>query len=217
MKKLLGNGSAYYCFCSDRRLEMIRREALRARQVPKYDNRCRHLTPVQIAQKLAKNDKYCIRFKLKSKDETFKDLIYGDITYDVAQNEGDPVIIKTDGFPTYHFANVVDDHMMKISHVMRGIEWQISTPKHILIYKAFGWKPPQYAHLPLILNADGSKLSKRQGDIRIGSFRDQGILPQALLNFITQSGGGFEQIADKKIRSHQMKELVERVGNFEST
>lgn len=178
--------------------------------MPKYDNRCRHLTPKQIAEKLANNVPYCIRFKLESQGESFDDLVYGKYVYFVAQNEGDPVIIKSDGFPTYHFANVVDDHHMRISHVLRGVEWQISTPKHLLLYQAFGWRAPKYAHLPLIMNSDGSKLSKRQNDIRIDNYRQRGIFPQALLNFIIQSGGGFTKDETGALQCHQMPELIKR-------
>lgn len=193
VRKLMEDGRAYHCFCSERRLDLLRKEAVRLRQVPKYDNKCRHLTPGQIAERLAKNDKFCIRFKLDSKADEFHDMIFGKIVYFLAQNEGDPVIIKSDGFPTYHFANVVDDHFMKVTHVLRGVEWQISTPKHIQIFQAFGWRPPQYAHLPLVMNPNGSKLSKRQGDVQLDYYRKMGIFPQALLNFIIQSGGGFEK------------------------
>ncbi|XP_053690619.1 probable glutamate--tRNA ligase, mitochondrial [Sabethes cyaneus] len=208
VKKLMEDGRAYYCFCSERRLDLLRKDAIRLRQVPKYDNKCRHLTPGQIAERLAKNDKFCIRFKLDSKADEFQDLIYGKIVYFLAQNEGDPVIIKSDGFPTYHFANVVDDHYMKITHVLRGVEWQISTPKHIQMFQAFGWRPPQYAHLPLVMNSNGSKLSKRQGDVQLDHYRNIGIFPQALLNFITQSGGGFDRDLIN-IDGPQLKDLVE--------
>lgn len=207
VKKLLENGNAYYCFCTERRLELLRKEALRTRQVPKYDNKCRHLTPVQIAEKLTNNKEFCIRFKLESYTEPIDDLVYGKVAYDVAENEGDPVIIKSDGFPTYHFANVVDDHFMNITHVLRGVEWQISTTKHLLLYKAFGWRPPKFGHLPLLINADGTKLSKRQGDIHISHYRDSGILPQALVNYVTQAGGGFIRQQGLKPKSYTMNEL----------
>lgn len=191
--KLLNNGSAYYCFCTEKRLELLRKEAMKCRQVPKYDNRCRHFTKEEVKEMLRKNSTYCIRFKLPSISEAFHDIVYGEVLHDVTKSEGDPVIIKSDGYPTYHFANVVDDHFMEISHVLRGVEWQISTPKHIMLYKAFGWDPPVYGHLPLILNADGSKLSKRQNDIKIESFRKQGIFPLALLNYVIGAGGGFHR------------------------
>ncbi|XP_044726635.1 probable glutamate--tRNA ligase, mitochondrial, partial [Chrysoperla carnea] len=207
IKILLENKSAYHCFCTDRRLNLIRREALKAREIPKYDNRCRYLTDAQVTDKLNKGEKSCIRFKLRSDCETFEDLVYGNIAYDVALNEGDPVIMKGDGYPTYHFANVVDDHLMDITHVLRGVEWQISTTKHILMYRAFNWEPPKFGHLPLLLNSDGTKLSKRQGDIHISSFREAGIFPQALINFVTHSGGGFDR--DSELRHYSMAELIE--------
>lgn len=107
------------------------------------------------------------------------------------QVEGDPVVIKADGYPTYHLANIVDDHYMKISHVLRGSEWLISTSKHLLMYRALGWRPPTFGHLPLLTNKDGSKLSKRQGDIFIQSFQRDGVLPEALLDITTNCGSGF--------------------------
>ncbi|XP_043262896.1 probable glutamate--tRNA ligase, mitochondrial isoform X1 [Colletes gigas] len=190
--KLLSNQSAYYCFCTESRMQLLRREALKCRHVPKYDNRCRHLSKDEVKEKLDKNHPYCIRFKLSSVPEHVDDIIYGKIVHDIAQTEGDPVIIKADGYPTYHFANVVDDHLMEISHVLRGIEWQISTPKHIMMYKAFNWTPPVYGHLPLILNSNGTKLSKRQNDVQIESLRKDGIFPLAVLNYIIHAGGGFD-------------------------
>lgn len=135
VKTLLNNGTAYRCFCTERRLELLRKEAVRTRQIPKYDNKCRYLTDKQIEVLLAKQTPFCIRFKLTDYEEPVNDLIYGPVHHNVSDNEGDPVIIKTDQFPTYHFANVVDDHLMRVSHVFRGVEWQISTTKHLLLYK----------------------------------------------------------------------------------
>lgn len=135
VKKLLENGSAYYCFCSPTRLEHLRKEAENDKRPPGYDNKCRHLTPVQIAEKLANRDGFCIRFKTDDEHVEFKDIIFGLREYEYTCVEGDPVIIKSDGFPTYHFANVVDDHLMRITHVFRGVEWQQSTPKHLQLYK----------------------------------------------------------------------------------
>ncbi|XP_053979842.1 probable glutamate--tRNA ligase, mitochondrial isoform X2 [Hylaeus volcanicus] len=190
--KLLSNQSAYYCFCTESRLQLLRKEALKCGQVPKYDNRCRHLTSNKVKELLDKGHPHCIRFKLSSEPECVNDIIYGKVVHDVAQLEGDPIIIKTDGYPTYHFANVVDDHFMKITHVLRGIEWQISTPKHLMMYKAFNWTPPIYGHLPLILNANGTKLSKRQNDINIEFLRKEGIFPLAVINYVIHAGGGFD-------------------------
>ncbi|KAJ8683499.1 hypothetical protein QAD02_019291 [Eretmocerus hayati] len=190
---LLENRAAYKCFCSEKRLDMMRKKAVQERQIPRYDNRCRHFSDEEVETRIRRGETYCIRFKLHPTPEPFEDMVYGAVTYDVSINEGDPVIFKSDGFPTYHFANVVDDHFMKISHVLRGVEWQISTPKHLLIYKAFGWDPPQYAHLPLITNPDGTKLSKRQNDITVEHYRRDGIFPLALINYITVAGGGFNR------------------------
>lgn len=127
--------------------------------------------------------------------------------------------MKTDGYPTYHFANVVDDHLMEITHVLRGVEWQISTTKHLLMYKAFKWKPPQFAHLPLLMNADGTKLSKRQNDIKISHYRDKGIFSLALINFIVNSGGGFEKDLQRNVKPKcfTIAELSEQVRFYFST
>lgn len=157
----------------------------------RYDNRCRNLSPGQVAQKLAKDPKPAIRFRLEEEAPAFQDLVYGWNRHDVATVEGDPVILKSDGFPTYHLACVVDDHHMGVSHVLRGSEWLVSTSKHLLLYRALGWSPPHFAHLPLLLNKDGSKLSKRQGDIFLEHFAAAGFLPDALLDIITNCGSGF--------------------------
>ncbi|KAG8513534.1 putative glutamate--tRNA ligase, mitochondrial [Galemys pyrenaicus] len=188
---LLKTGAAYPCFCSPQRLELLKKEALRNRQTPRYDNRCRNLSQGQVAQKLAKNPKPAIRFRLEEAAPAFQDLVYGWNRHEVGNVEGDPVILKSDGFPTYHLACVVDDHHMGISHVLRGSEWLVSTSKHLLLYQALGWPPPHFAHLPLLLNRDGSKLSKRQGDIFLEHFAAAGFLPDALLDIITNCGSGF--------------------------
>ncbi|KAM4584558.1 nondiscriminating glutamyl-tRNA synthetase EARS2, mitochondrial [Odontesthes bonariensis] len=190
-QQLIESERAYYCFCSPQRLELLKKEALRAGQTPRYDNRCRHLRADQVQEKLAQGVSRVIRFRLEAGVEPFQDLIYGWNRHDVAEVEGDPVVMKADGFPTYHLANIVDDHYMKISHVLRGSEWLISTSKHLLMYQALGWQPPTFGHLPLLMNKDGSKLSKRQGDIFIQSFQTDGILPEALLDITTNCGSGF--------------------------
>ncbi|CAG2115372.1 unnamed protein product, partial [Medioppia subpectinata] len=197
--ELLSTPFAYRCFCSDMRLNLLRKEKLKNREIPRYDNRCRHLTQTEIDQKLANGEKYAIRLKLKSGPIGFDDMVFGRLTYDLSAIEADPVVFKSDGFPTYHLANVVDDHFMKISHVLRGCEWQVSTPKHIMLYEAFGWTPPVFAHLPLILNKDGSKLSKRQNDIRIDYYRDNGYYPETILNYLTTIGAGFPHRTENRI------------------
>ncbi|XP_006892750.1 PREDICTED: probable glutamate--tRNA ligase, mitochondrial [Elephantulus edwardii] len=190
---LLKTGAAYPCFCSPQRLELLKKEALRNNQTPRYDNRCRNLSQEQVACKLAETPKPAIRFRLQEEAPAFQDLVYGWSRHEVASVEGDPVILKSDGFPTYHLACVVDDHHMGVSHVLRGSEWLVSTSKHLLLYQALGWQPPHYAHLPLLLNRDGSKLSKRQGDIFLGHFATAGFLPAALLDIITHCGSGFSE------------------------
>ncbi|XP_030067987.1 nondiscriminating glutamyl-tRNA synthetase EARS2, mitochondrial [Microcaecilia unicolor] len=192
-EKLLKSGAAYRCFCTPQRLELLRKEALCNKQTPRYDNRCRHLTPQQTEEKLVQKSPFVIRFQLEQGVEPFQDLIYGCHRHEVASVEGDPVIMKSDGFPTYHLACVVDDHKMRVSHVLRGAEWLSSTSKHLLLYKALDWTPPQFAHLPLLLNKDGSKLSKRQGDIFLEHFAERGYLPEALLDIITNCGSGFKE------------------------
>ncbi|XP_069024479.1 nondiscriminating glutamyl-tRNA synthetase EARS2, mitochondrial [Embiotoca jacksoni] len=190
-QQLVDSGHAYHCFCSSRRLELLKKEALRTGQTPGYDNRCRHLQADKVKKKLDREESHVIRFRLEAGVEPFQDLIFGWNRHDVAQVEGDPVVIKADGFPTYHFANIVDDHYMKVTHVLRGSEWLISTSKHLLMYQALGWQPPTFGHLPLLMNKDGSKLSKRQGDIFIQSFQRDGVLPEALLDITTNCGSGF--------------------------
>ncbi|KAH8297747.1 hypothetical protein KR054_008429 [Drosophila jambulina] len=221
IEELLENGSAYRCFCTERRLDLLRKEALRTRQVPRYDNKCRHLTATEIEALLAKGTPHCIRFKLTDHEEPLEDLIYGNVHHNVSDTEGDPVVMKSDQFPTYHFANVVDDHLMGITHVLRGVEWQISTTKHLLLYKAFGWQPPKFGHLPLLVNADGTKLSKRQGDIGIEHFRQRGYFPLALVNYVVSAGGGFEHKVNAKQQLLSMKKLgeqfhIERVNSHPS-
>ncbi|XP_051488233.1 probable glutamate--tRNA ligase, mitochondrial [Apus apus] len=203
-QELLARGAAYRCFCSPRRLELLRKEALRSQQTPRYDNRCRHLTPAEVAEKLSQGLEWVVRFRLETGVEPFRDLVYGWSKHEVAEVEGDPVILKGDGFPTYHLANVVDDHYMGISHVLRGTEWLTSTSKHLLLYKALGWDPPQFGHLPLLLNKDGGKLSKRQGDIFLERFAQDGYLPEALLDIITNCGSGFTE----KQMGRTLEELI---------
>ncbi|XP_077462173.1 nondiscriminating glutamyl-tRNA synthetase EARS2, mitochondrial isoform X3 [Stigmatopora argus] len=189
--RLVESGHAYHCFCTPQRLELLKKEAMRTGQTPRYDNRCRHLRAEQVQEKLALGASGVIRFRLQEGVEPFEDLIFGWNRHEVAQVEGDPVVMKADGFPTYHLANIVDDHYMKISHVLRGSEWLISTSKHLLMYHALGWRPPVFGHLPLLTNKDGSKLSKRQGHIFIQRFQEDGVLPETLLDITTNCGSGF--------------------------
>lgn len=185
---LIKKKKAYYCFCSSERLETLRQEQMAKKLPTKYDQTCLRLSSPELKNKLAQNLPQVIRFSIPEKGETtFNDLVHGKITF---QNKilDDQVLLKSDGFPTYHLANVVDDHLMKISLVIRGEEWLPSTPKHLLLYKAFGWKPPQYAHLPLLLNQDKTKLSKRQGDVAVEDYLRKGYLKEAIINFIALLG-----------------------------
>lgn len=180
---LIDAGHAYYCTCSQERLEKVRERQIAAKLPPCYDRHCRHSNVVPT-----EGTPYVIRMKVPLEGEiTFHDAIHGDITFSY-RNVDDQVLIKSDGFPTYHLAVVVDDHLMKISHVIRGEEWISSTPKHILLYQYFGWEVPIIAHLPLILNPDRSKLSKRQGDVAVEDYRAKGYLKEALVNFVALLG-----------------------------
>lgn len=188
VEKLLENGSAYRCFCTPKRLELLRREAMRRREKPGYDNYCRSLSTEEMDEKLKAGLPFVVRLKIKSFSEPFDDLILGTKTMTLLESEGDPILLKSDGFPTYHLANVVDDHLMKITHVLRGQEWHVSTIKHVLLYRAFGYDPPQFAHLPLLINPDGTKLSKRQGAISVNEFKEKGFHPEVVLSFVASIG-----------------------------
>jgi glutamyl-tRNA synthetase len=187
VEKLIANNFAYPCFCSEERLDKIREEQIKNKRTPKYDGYCREI-PEAEALRRRKEENYVIRLKMPQEGVTVvSDIIRGEVKF---QNEiiDDQILLKSDGFPTYHLANVVDDHFMGITHVIRGEEWLISTPKHIRLYQYFNWPIPQFAHLPLLLNPDRSKLSKRQGDVAVEDYRTKGYLPEALLNFVALLG-----------------------------
>jgi len=195
VQDLLDKNKAYYCFCDKDRIDKLRAEQVKNKQAPKYDNLCRNLSKEEVQTLLDQGTPHVIRFKMpEDKDVVFSDIIRGEIVVNT-KNLDDYVLIKADGFPTYHFANVVDDHMMKITQVMRGEEWIASTPKHILLYEAFGWGMPQFAHLPQLLNKQKKKLSKRDGDTTVTDFINSGYLKNALINFIALLGwnAGTEQ------------------------
>jgi len=186
-EELIQNGNAYPCFCTADRLEQMRQDQIKQKMTPKYDGHCRQI-PFNEAGNRRKDEKHVIRLKIPANGITsVQDLIRGKVDF---QNDliDAQVMLKSDGFPTYHLANVVDDHYMKITHVIRGEEWLISTPKHMLLYQYFGWEPPEFAHLPLLLNPDRSKLSKRQGDVAVEDYRKNGYLPEALVNFVALLG-----------------------------
>jgi len=195
IKELIDRDKAYYCFCSKDRLEKLRADQTKNKQAPRYDNFCRNLDKDEVRALLKNNAPFVIRFKMpENKDVVVNDLIRGNIVVNTNDLD-DYVLMKADGFPTYHFANVVDDHLMKITHVMRGEEWIATAPKHVLLYEAFGWQPPQFAHLPQILNKNRKKMSKRDGDSSVQDFINRGYLKDALINFIALLGwnAGTEQ------------------------
>ncbi len=189
-EQLLAEGKAYRCFCTEERLTRMREQQEKAKmaQGSGYDRHCRFLPEAELQALLASATPHVVRLKVPdARSVSFDDMIRGTITYQSSQLD-DLVLLKSDGFPTYHLANVVDDHLMGISHVLRGDEWIASTPKHILIYEAFGWQPPLFAHMPVILAADGGKLSKRRGAASVLDYQRNGTLPQALLNFLVLLG-----------------------------
>jgi glutamyl-tRNA synthetase len=198
---LLANGTAYRSFETAEELEAMRQSQIAAKQPPRYNGAHRHLSQAQIDSFLAEGRPYTVRLKVPSEGSTtFRDELRGDITFD-HNNVDDQVLMKSDGFPTYHLANVVDDHLMQITDVIRAEEWISSTPKHVLLYKAFGWEQPKFWHMPLLRNADKSKISKRKNPVSLNFYRDSGYLPEALLNFLGLLGGGMAQPTEQEIVS----------------
>lgn len=187
--QLLTSGDAYRCFCPAERLAKVRSQQQATGRPVMYDRHCReHLTAEQVAERVDEGRPHVIRLKVPALGRTdFEDAIRGLVSFP-NDTIDDQVLLKSDGFPTYHLANVVDDHLMEISHVIRGEEWLPSTPKHVMLYQAFGWDIPIFAHLPLLLNPDRSKLSKRQNSVAVEDYRQQGYLPEALYNFVSLLG-----------------------------
>ncbi len=206
-EELVKKGHAYYCFCSPERLVKLREEQqkLKIPQI-KYDKHCLKLTPEEVYDKISRGEPHVIRLNVPENQRVrFYDIIREEVEFDT-NNIDDQILLKSDGYPTYHLANVVDDHLMKITHVIRGEEWLSSTPKHILLYDYFGWKKPQFAHLPLLLNPDRSKLSKRQGDVAVEDYRAKGYLKEALINFVALLGWS----AGDDQEFYYLNELVEK-------
>jgi len=186
--ELLQTGHAYHCFCSTETLSQMREEQQAKGEFVKYDRRCLTLSQDEIEAKLKAGETYVIRLKMPDEHRfAFDDEVRGHVEIESSQSD-DQVLIKSDGFPTYHLAATVDDHYMQISHVIRGEEWLSSTPKHLWLYECLGWQPPKWVHLPLILNTDRSKLSKRMNDVSVESYLDKGYLKEALLNFVALLG-----------------------------
>lgn len=207
VEKLVAEEKAYYCFCTPERLEKLKEEQQK-QKLPqaKYDKHCLNLNKSEVEEKLKSQIPFVIRLNVKPNQKIiFTDVIRESVQFDT-ENIDDQVLLKSDGYPTYHLANVVDDHLMGITHVIRGEEWLSSTPKHIILYDYFGWEKPVFAHLPLLLNPDKTKLSKRQGDVAVEDYRDKGYLKEALINFVALLGWNYGD--DKEY--YEMDELIEK-------
>ncbi|MBX9923080.1 MAG: glutamate--tRNA ligase [Rhabdochlamydiaceae bacterium] len=201
---LLDQGKAYKCFATPEELAEMRETASKLGQRAGYDRRYRNLDTAEIEKREKEGQPYVVRLKIPLTGECcFEDGIKGTITCPWADVD-DQILLKSDGFPTYHLANVVDDHLMEITHVIRGDEWMSSTPKHIMLYESFGWKPPIFMHMPLLLGKDGKKLSKRRNPTSIFYYRDTGYLPQAFLNFLSLMG--YSMTGDREMYS--LEELI---------
>ncbi|OTA97704.1 hypothetical protein M434DRAFT_65164 [Hypoxylon sp. CO27-5] len=208
-EQLLNEGRAYRCFCTPAHLDRMRSISIQEGKPTTYNGTCSHIPPDVSARRAANGEWHCVRFKSDGQRPLVTDLVYR--RYVKPEPEDDFVIIKRDGYPTYHFANVVDDHLMEITHVIRGAEWLVSTPRHVVLYDAFGWQKPQFAHLGLLVNQDKQKLSKRHGDVDIASWRDRGILPITLLNYVMLLGWSL----GKGVRGQQeVMDLDEMVSKF---
>lgn len=188
IQQLLNDGNGFRCFCTSERLDALRKEQMEAKADVGYDGHCLSLSKEEVDTKVASGEEHVIRMKVpKEGDCEFNDLLRGTVT--IAWSQVDmQVLIKSDGKPTYHFANVVDDHLMKISHVIRGEEWINSAPKHLLLYQYFGWQAPVLCHMPLLRNPDKSKLSKRKNPTSIGYYRAMGYLPETMVNYLGMMG-----------------------------
>lgn len=203
--QLLEKDCAYYCFCSRERLQQVKEQQMAEGKTPRYDGHCRNVPLSEARARATAGEAHVIRLKFpEGLDISFEDIVKGKVTVNTSDLD-DQVLIKTDGYPTYHFAVVIDDHLMEISHVIRGEEWVTSTPKHVFLYQAFGWEAPQFVHLPNILNRERKKLSKRQDDVAASDFRAKGYLPQGLINYLALVGWS----PDSEQEIFSMEELIE--------
>ena len=221
IKELLDKGLAYYCFCSEERLDEMRETQKTAKKIPKYDRKCLSLSKKEIDNNLENKVPFVIRMKMPENEIVeFEDIVRGKIKINTKDLD-DQVLIKSNGIPTYHLAVVVDDYLMKITHVLRGDEWISSTPKHILLYRYFGWKLPIFGHLSVFLDPSGQgKMSKRKGSVSAQSFLDDGYLPEALLNFLMLLGWnpGTEKelfTLDEFIKEFSLKHLHKKQPIFD--
>ena len=214
VKSLLAKGDAYQCFCTPERLDAMRKEQQRNQQPPGYDRHCLTELTREEREHRAAEGPHVVRYRIPTEGGTVivNDYIRGDVAYEPALLD-DFVILKSDGFPTYHLANVVDDHFMQITHVLRAEEWLPSTPRHVLLYRSLEWTPPVFAHLPMILGPDRSKLSKRHGATSTLAYRDDGYLPEALTNFMALLGWSLDDHTEVFSRDELVQHFdLERVG-----
>jgi len=211
--RLLQRGNAYRCYCPPQRLESMRQEQMKRKQPPGYDRLCRNLTQKECDEKEAAGIIPVVRFKSPLEGQTsFDDLLRGQIVFENSTLD-DFVLLKSDGYPTYHLANVVDDHSMEISHVLRADEWLSSTPRHTLLYRALDWQPPQFAHLPMILGPDRSKLSKRHGATSMTEYIEAGFLPEAMFNFLALLGWSLDDKTELLTRDEIVENFsLERIS-----
>jgi glutamyl-tRNA synthetase len=218
-QELIEKGAAYYCFCSKERLAALRAEQEARHEITRYDRHCRNIPPDEAAER-AKTESHVVRLKVPDEGTlAIEDLVHGHIEWQVNTIE-DQVILKSDSFPTYHLAVVVDDHVMGITHIMRGEEWMASVPKHLLVYRAFGWDVPPMAHVPSVLGPDGKKLSKRHGSTAVSQFREDGYLPEALINYLALIGwspGTEEEVfsMDDLIRVWKIEQVQSAGGKWD--
>ncbi len=195
-EELIEKKLAYYCFCTQERLDQIRKEMQERKETPRYDQLCLKLPIDESLKRVKAGEKHVIRMIIPENEKiSWNDLVRGKVEFD-SRVIDHQVILKTDGFPTYHLAVVIDDHAMNITHVMRGEEWISSAPKHILLYRYFGWELPEFAHMPLLRNTDKSKMSKRKNDVSIFSYKERGYLPEALVNYLSLMGWSHPQEKD---------------------
>lgn len=193
-KKLVDEGKAYYCYCTSKRLDDLREEQEKTKsKLQGYDGHCRTLSEEEKKEAEKNGIKPVIRFKVPREGKTsFDDILMGTVTRKNKDISPDPILLKSDGYPTYHLANVIDDHLMKITHIMRAQEWIPSGALHVLLYEAFGWEKPIYCHLPMVMGKDGQKLSKRHGSTSVRDFKEKGYLPEAMINYVTLVGWAFD-------------------------
>ncbi len=209
-KELVDKGEAYYCFCDKERLASLKSEVVEGKEITVYDKHCLGLSKEEVEEKLASGIPYVIRQNNPTEGTTsFHDELYGDISVDNSELD-DMILIKSDGYPTYNFANVVDEHLMEITHVVRGNEYLSSTPKYNRLYEAFGWEIPVYVHLPLITDEEHKKLSKRSGHSSFEDIVEQGILPEAIINFVALLGWSPED-------NREIFTLDELIADFDYT